>query len=95
MTVLLLKLHASHSVVARIVLARMVDLNKQKSLLFMELFLYLIFLDLDKMDIYRDNSVETLVKKRPQLVHPPFGRAKINKTKFQDFSRFRNPRRVG
>ena len=39
----------------------MVDLNKQKSLFFMELFLYLIFLDLDKMDIYRDNSVETLL----------------------------------
>ena len=57
MTVLLLKLHASHSVVARIVLARMVDLNKQKSLFFMELFLYLIFLDLDKMDIYRDKIV--------------------------------------
>ena len=34
----------------------MVDLNKQKSLFFMELFLYLIFLDLDKMDIYRDKS---------------------------------------
>ena len=34
----------------------MVDLNKQKSLFFMELFLYLIFLDLDKMDIYRDNT---------------------------------------
>ena len=36
----------------------MVDLNKQKSLFFMELFLYLIFLDLDKMDIYRDNPSE-------------------------------------
>ena len=35
----------------------MVDLNKQKSLFFMELFLYLIFLDLDKMDIYRDKPV--------------------------------------
>ena len=57
MTVLLLKLHASHSVVARIVLARMVDLNKQKSLFFMELFLYLIFLDLDKIDVYRDKLV--------------------------------------
>ena len=34
----------------------MVDLNKQKSLFFMELFLYLIFLDLDKMDIYRDKA---------------------------------------
>ena len=34
----------------------MVDLNKQKSLFFMELFLYLIFLDLDKMDIYRDKN---------------------------------------
>ena len=34
----------------------MVDLNKQKSLFFMELFLYLIFLDLDKMDIYRDKT---------------------------------------
>ena len=56
MTVLLLKLHASHSVVARIVLARMVDLNKQKSLFFMELFLYLIFLDLDKIDVYRDTT---------------------------------------
>ena len=56
MTVLLLKLHASHSVVARIVLARMVDLNKQKSLFFMELFLYLIFLDLDKIDVYRDKT---------------------------------------
>ena len=32
----------------------MVDLNKQKSLFFMELFLYLIFLDLDKIDVYRD-----------------------------------------
>ena len=39
------------------VLATIVDLNKQKSLFFMELFLYLIFLDLDKMDIYRDKSV--------------------------------------
>ena len=37
-------------------LATIVDLNKQKSLLFMELFLYLIFLDLDKMDIYRDKN---------------------------------------
>ena len=34
----------------------MVDLNKQKSLFFMELFLYLIFLDLDKIDVYRDKS---------------------------------------
>ena len=62
MTVLLLKLHASHSVVARIVLARMVDLNKQKSLFFMELFLYLIFLDLDKMDIYRDKTLKDFRK---------------------------------
>ena len=37
----------------------MVDLNKQKSLFFMELFLYLIFLDLDKMDIYRDKAGKT------------------------------------
>ena len=34
----------------------MVDLNKQKSLFFMELFLYLIFLDLDKIDVYRDKA---------------------------------------
>ena len=63
MTVLLLKLHASHSVVARIVLATMVDLNKQKSLFFMELFLYLIFLDLDKIDVYRDKTpMSTLIE---------------------------------
>jgi hypothetical protein len=28
--------------------------NKQKSLVFMEIFPYLIFLDLDKMDVCRD-----------------------------------------
>ena len=68
MTVLLLKLHASHSVVARIVLARMVDLNKQKSLFFMELFLYLIFLDLDKMDIYRDKAdLSCILRKRAMM----------------------------
>ena len=39
----------------------MVDLNKQKSLFFMELFLYLIFLDLDKIDVYRDKSFAGLV----------------------------------
>ena len=37
-------------------LATIVDLNKQKSLFFMELFLYLIFLYLDKIDIYRDKA---------------------------------------
>ena len=36
----------------------MVDLNKQKSLFFMELFLYLIFLDLDKMDVYLDKVIK-------------------------------------
>ena len=43
-------------------LATIVDLNKQKSLLFMELFLYLIFLDLDKMDIYRDKADQDFVR---------------------------------
>ena len=71
MTVLLLKLHASHSVVARIVLARMVDLNKQKSLFFMELFLYLIFLDLDKMNIYRDKTVVTTESLRGSRLADP------------------------
>ena len=31
----------------------------------MELFLYLIFLDLDKMDIYRDKTAR---RKRPRLL---------------------------
>ena len=43
----------AHSASQGKVLATIVDLNS-KSLFFMELFPYLIFLDLDKMDIYRD-----------------------------------------
>ena len=49
----------------------MVDLNKQKSLFFMELFLYLIFLDLDKMDIYRDKALIFPCFKIPK--HKKFG----------------------
>ena len=41
--------------------ATIVDLNS-KSLFFMELFPYLIFLDLDKMDIYRDKVPKNFLK---------------------------------
>ena len=73
MAILLLSCTQAHSVVARKVLATIVDLNKQKSLFFMELSLYLIFLDLDKMDIYRDKSIACCVRRGPYTNGRPGG----------------------
>jgi hypothetical protein len=57
-TILLLKLHASPKRRRKESAGYDVDINKQKSLFFMELFLYLIFLDLDKMDVYLDKVIK-------------------------------------